>query len=110
VSDYDRTREDVEAGMGGRWISVRYEAKSGIAVDRVAIVSEIVGAFTTDGWTQEKLPTHQYVMSEIYETGADDLYFRRSARNDEPTSWQLANAIHVSTDGRVICTYCEVSW
>jgi hypothetical protein len=110
VTDYERAEQDVMSGLGGRWISVRYEAKEEAAVDRTSKVQEIIEAFLSDGWKREALPTQPYVLSEIYETATDDLYFRRGARGDEPSHWQFTNAIHVSIDGRTICTYCEVIW
>ncbi len=110
MTDYTRTHLDVLSGLGGRWISVRYQAKVDSKIDRAAKVREIVGAFTSDGWRQEALPKIKYVMSDLYETAADDLYFRRGARGKEIENWQFANAIHVSTDGRIICSYCEVGW
>jgi len=110
VGDYDPTSEDVVEGLGGRWISVRYEAKAATNPDRAAKVEEIIEAFTADGWRQEALPSGDYVLSEIYETSGDDLYFTRSARGTEATEWRLANVIHVSDDGRILCSYCEVGW
>ena len=77
MTDYTRTHLDVLSGLGGRWISVRYQAKVDSKIDRAAKVREIVGAFTSDGWRQEALPKIKYVMSDLYETAADDLYFRR---------------------------------
>ncbi len=110
MKEYTRTHHDVLEGLGGRWISVRYEAKDGAKIDRAGKIREIVNAFISDGWKQEPLPKSKYVLSNLYETASDDLYFRRGARGDESQNWRFAKAIHVSADGRIICSYCEVGW
>ncbi len=67
-------------------------------------------SMTADGWALGSAPKRKYVLSKIFETGNDDLYFSRGPRGEEPKDWFFNMAIHVSQDARVVCVYCEVGW
>jgi hypothetical protein len=110
LSEYEQTEHDVLAGLGGRWISVRYTRKPGFSVTRQQLISRIAAALEADGWTREAPPSHKYVLSRIWETASDDLHFRRPARDKEPEYWFFNQTIHVSEDASVVCLYAEVGW
>ncbi|GEM_PF-2670180 len=63
-----------------------------------------------DGWQSKPTPPQKYVLSKIFETGEDDLYFSRGPRSQEPEHWFFNMAVHVSKDARIVCVYCEVGW
>ncbi len=110
LDEYDRVDHDVMYGLGGRWISLRFRRKPDAMVDRQTLVTRISTALKGDGWSAESLPNHKYVLSRIWETGPDDLYFGRRARDDEPPHWFFNQAIHVSQDAAIVCIYAEVGW
>ncbi len=109
LSEYKPIDQNVLSGMGGRWISMRYELKDGQTIPRDQIISRITQALEADGWNKEPLP-ERYVLSTIWETSPQDLCFTRRAREPEPEYWFFSQVIHVSQDGRILCIYYEVGW
>ena len=110
VSEYEQEQQNVENGMGGRWISVRYKKKAVSDVSTSDMKKRIETALLEDGWESKSLSSYHPVMSKTWETAPEDLYFERNARNDEPSHWFFSQRIHVGEDASVLCVYCEVGW
>lgn len=110
LSSYAQVDSDVVSGMGGRWISVRYQKKDGADVSRENVMSNIVSSLEGDGWTKKALPGRKYVLSQIWEKSDQDLHFSRGAKEKEPENWFFSQTIHVSTNAETVCLYCEVGW
>jgi hypothetical protein len=110
LSKYDIVDNNVVSGMGGRWISVRYQKKNGAVVSRDDVVNDISSSLEIDGWTKEELPERKYVLSQIWEKAGQDLHFTRGAKDEEPEHWFFSQTIHVSTNAEIVCLYCEVGW
>jgi hypothetical protein len=110
LSEYKQVEHDVMYGLGGRWISLRYELRADGSTNRDEMVARITAALTSDGWVKGALPKGRYVLSQIWETASDDLHFSRDARDGEPEHWFFNQTIHVGKNARVICLYAEVGW
>ena len=110
LSDYIQVDTDVVSGLGGRWISVRYQRKPEASVTRDDMVAAIQRALQEDGWSAQTLPAHKYVLSQVWEKSALDLSFGRKAREGEPKNWFFNQVIHISQDGKTLCIYAEVGW
>ena len=111
LSNYTRVDSDVVYGLGGRWISIRYQRNAGTTVTRDEMASEVDRALLEDGWTAKSPPApERYVLSEIWETSPSDLCYHRDARGEEPEHWFFNQVIHISHDGKLLCIYAEVGW
>ena len=110
LSGYELVDGDVLSGLGGRWISARYQRMPGADVSRQQLVAGITSSFGADGWTKKPLPGRKYVLSEVWEKSDQDIHFTRRAKTDEPEHWVFSLTVHVSADADVVCLYCEVGW
>ena len=100
---------DVVYGLGGRWITARYLLREGHHITREEMVQRITQSLEFYGWKQEDLPDRKYVLSKIYETAKDDLYFTRGKFSSEGVV-HYSITIHISDDAGVLVLYCEAGW
>jgi hypothetical protein len=110
LKEYSIVTNDVVSGLGGRWISVRYQRRPEQTTTRESVVSHITTALQADGWKTERLPAGKYVLSKIWETSAEDLHFTRRAKADEPAHWFFVQTLFVSNEADTVAVYCEVGW
>lgn len=55
LSEYQRVDSDVLYGMGGRWISIRYQRKDSSAINRDEMVKRISKTLKNEGWSSKTL-------------------------------------------------------
>lgn len=110
LTDYSMATSDVIEGLGGRWISVRFQRHPDAWTTRMELVSRITTAMLADGWTQSPLPQRKYVLSKMWETSPEDIHFERKAKADEPSHWLFAETVFISRDANTVAVYCEVGW
>lgn len=110
LKEYSIITNDVVSGLGGRWISVRYQRRPEQSTTREGVVARITAALHADGWKTEPLPARKYVLSKIWETSAEDLHFARRAKPNEPAHWFFAQTLFVSKEADTVAVYCEVGW
>ena len=110
LDEYTLVEHDFLPGLGGRWLTVRYRLKVGYFVDRSAIRLRIVVALAQDGWSPAPPPGRDYVLTKIFETAENDLYFSHPARQGDREHVFYNQAVHVSQDASVLVGYYEVGW
>ena len=110
LPEYEMDQRDVVSGLGGRWMTIRYTLKSGRTADRDEIRNRAVEALEKAGWKKGTLPSLNYVLSKIFETASDDLYYTHPAHADDPPHWFYNQAVHVSRDAKVVVCYYQVGW
>ncbi|MBM4038482.1 MAG: hypothetical protein FJ290_08205 [Planctomycetes bacterium] len=109
LPEYEEADHDVLYGLGGRWISIRLRRKPGSSVTRDQLVERISKPLLAAGWSRAT-PPKKYVLSKMWETAADDLYFSRSAAKGEPSYLFFNQAIYISKDASIVCLYAEAGW
>lgn len=110
LPEYETSEHDIMHGPGGRWLTIRKTLKEGIKVDPGEIRDRISKALEDAGWEAKRLPTQKYVLSKIFETSPEDLYYSHDAFPGDPPQWFYNQAIHIGADGEVIVLYCEAGW
>ncbi len=97
--------------MGGRWISERLRLRPGKETARDVIRMRVREGLEQKGWVR-KPPNSRvpYVLSKIWDTAPDDLYYSHARLEGDPENWSYAQAVHVSADGREVHLYREVVW
>ncbi len=107
---YAIQEKDVVYGLGGRWITIRYVLKPDASSNPTEVRDRIKTALEQDGWLQKPLPARKYVLSKIYETSPNDLYYAHGPFKDDPQHWFYNQAVHISDEGKVLVCYYEVGW
>ena len=110
LPEYSLQGKDIVYGLGGRWITLRYVLKPEATCTPAEIRNRIKTALEREGWQQKPLPNRKYVLSKIYETASNDLYYTHGAFEGDPNHWFYNQAVHVSDDGRTVVCYYEVGW
>ncbi len=110
LSEYSLATNSAVSGLGGRWLSARFQRNAGQITTREAMIGRITNALRVDGWTADRITDSRYVMSPIWERSRDDLRYRRPATPNEPPQWFFEQTVHVSNDGATIAIYCTLGW
>lgn len=108
LPEYAVVDSDVVMGLGGRWVSVRFERRDGFSTTRAEINERIVAAQTENGWS--KTTTVNDPLSRVWKQSPDDLMFDRRPRPDEKVHSFYHQRIYLSPDASVVCVYAEVGW
>lgn len=110
LSDYTLSQWDVVEGLGGRWISLRYQLNADANADAPGIRARLTDSLAKAGWTPRPLPEGKYVLSRIFETSPGDLSFAHDPFPGDPSYFVYHQMVHVSDDGKVVVCYCEIVW
>jgi hypothetical protein len=108
MPEHELAEQDALHMLGGNWLSRRYTKRPEVEIDRDALRGRLSEVLVSSGWTAGALPNHDYVMSKIYETGGDDMYYTHPPFSADDEILQYNLAIHVSEKADVIVLYYEL--
>jgi hypothetical protein len=107
---YELVDEETLKSGGGLWVSMRYQIAKGATPDPQGLRRQITDALTKEGWTPEPRPSRPYVLTKIWETSPNDLYYKHGPGPRDQDHLFYHQAVFISDDGRTVACYYEIGW
>ena len=116
MNKYEQVDIDLLRGLGGRWVSARFEiAPSVIPPKRAELVDRVTTAFVENGWEDKPYRERRdgdtrYVLSEMWETGENDLFFSIPPQPGSERRVSYECVVYIADDAGVVCIYTTIGW
>lgn len=110
LDEYELVDRDVVRGIGGSWVSLRYEAAAETVPGYAAVRDRVATALEADGWVRDTMPDSPYILSREYDSSDDDLFYTRGPYPGEQPHVFHKLAVHTSPDARAVCLYVTRGW